>query len=418
MMQGSATKQVSPVISFSNDPWPDYRGPQMCGHSPAKTAPVKWSELKGLAWKTALPNEGFSSPAITNNLAWMTHADPKGAEQWAIAVDINTGKVIHNIKLFTNTAPEPLGTDGNTYASPSVVSSSGRVFVHFGTYGTAALDAKSGKVLWTRRDLNCQHYRGPGSSPVIYGNLLICTYDGIDTQFVAALDVRSGATVWKTARSIDWNLGKSNEVIPDMRKAYSTPIVVKRSGQDELITVGARAFIAYDPKTGRELWKVRHGGYSNAARPVVGNGMLYVNSGFDQPEIFALPFDKPGPLTDSDIAWQHRRGVGPLCSPLATDGLLFIPADSDFLRCLDGKTGQDLWSERLGGRYYASPLLVGGLLYLFADSGKTTVVKPGRTFEKVAENFLDVGPRASVASIGTSLIMRTRTHLVRINGAV
>ena len=219
MMQGSATKQASPVISFSNDPWPDYRGPQMCGHSPAKTAPVKWSELKGLAWKTALPNEGFSSPAITNNLAWMTHADPKGAEQWAIAVDINIGKIIHNIKLFTNTAPEPLGTDGNTYASPSVVSSSGRVFVHFGTYGTAALDAKSGKVLWTRRDLNCQHYRGPGSSPVIYGNLLICTYDGIDTQFVAALDVRSGATVWKTARSIDWNLGKSNEVIPDMRKA-------------------------------------------------------------------------------------------------------------------------------------------------------------------------------------------------------
>ena len=146
--------------------------------------------------------------------------------------------------------------------------------------------------------------------------------------------------------------------------------------------------------------------------------MLYVNSGFDQPEIFALPFDKPGPLTDADIAWQHRRGVGPLCSPLATDGLLLIPADSDFLRCLDGKTGQDLWSERLGGRYYASPLLVGGLLYLFADNGKTTVVKPGRTFEKVAENFLDVGPRASVASIGTSLIMRTRTHLVRINGAV
>jgi outer membrane protein assembly factor BamB len=174
----------------------------------------------------------------------MTHADPKGAEQWAIAVDVNTGKIIHDIKLFTNTAPEPLGTDGNTYASPSVVSSNGRVFLHFGTYGTAALDAKSGKVLWTRRDLNCQHYRGPGSSPVIYGNLLICTYDGIDVQFVAALDVRTGSTVWKTARSIDWNLGKSNEVIPDMRKAYSTPIVVKRSGQDELITVGARAFIA------------------------------------------------------------------------------------------------------------------------------------------------------------------------------
>ena len=132
-MQGSATKQVSPVVSFSGDPWPDYRGPQMCGHSAAKSAPTKWSELKGLAWKTPIPNAGFSSPAITNGLAWMTHADPKGAEQWAIAVDINTGKIIHNIKLFTNTAPEPLGTDGNTYASPSVVSSSGRVFLHFGT---------------------------------------------------------------------------------------------------------------------------------------------------------------------------------------------------------------------------------------------------------------------------------------------
>ena len=416
MTQIAPDKQDSPVLQVSTDAWPDYRGPQMCGISPAKFAPRSWSELKGQAWKTPVPGEGWSSPAIANGLAWLTHADTKGSEQWVMAVDITNGKIRYNFKLFSNNSVEPLGTDANTYASPSVVSAGGRVFLHFGTYGTAALDTKTGKVLWTRRDLNCQHYRGPGSSPVLYANLLILTLDGIDVQFVVALDVRTGTTVWKTQRSVDWHDGQPNRVIPDMRKSYCSPIVIRRGGQDELISVGARLFAGYDPKSGKELWKLTHTGYSNAARPVAGNGMLYLNSGFDAPEIFAVSLDKVGPYTNADIVWQQRRGVGPLCSPLAHNGLLYVAADSDFLRCLDGKTGQELWSERIGGRHYASPLYVGGLIYMFADNGKTAIIKPGKTFEKVAENFLDAGPRACVASVGESLIMRTKTHLVRITG--
>src|SRR5439155_15258379 len=108
------------------------------------------------------------------------------------------------------------------------------------------------------------HYRGPASSLVLFENLLILTMDGVDLQYHVALDKKTGQTVWKTNRSIAWN----DEDVPgqmardgDLRKAHSTPVIVKAAGGLQMLSAGAKAGYAYDPRTGQGLWRVGYPGW-------------------------------------------------------------------------------------------------------------------------------------------------------------
>jgi outer membrane protein assembly factor BamB len=196
-----------------------------------------------------------------NGQVWVTTATEDGHDFFAICVDATTGKVRFNEKVFHCDKPEPLGNDVNCYATPSAFLEPGRVYVHFGSYGTACLDTETGKALWQRTDLPCRHYRGPSSSPVLFQNLVILTFDGADLQYVTALDKKTGATVWKTNRSVKWN----DEDVPgqmakdgDLRKAHSTPLLVTAAdGKPQLLSTGAKAAYGYDPATGKELWRVQ-----------------------------------------------------------------------------------------------------------------------------------------------------------------
>src|SRR5262249_8871786 len=154
-----------------------------------------------------------------------------------------------------------------------------RVFVHFGSFGTACLDTRTFKILWQRRDLKCRHYRGPSSSPISFGDTIILTFDGADLQYTIALSKKTGETIWKTDRSADWNdLDASGKptMEGDLRKAHSTPVITTVNGKPIMISAGAKAFYAYDPRTGKEIWKVNHRGYSASMRPLVGFGMTFV----------------------------------------------------------------------------------------------------------------------------------------------
>ena len=352
---------------------------------------------------------------VLENRVWITTATEDGHDFYVIALDAATGEILLNKALFHSENPEPLGNNVNSYASPTAVAEPGRVYVHFGSYGTACLDSRSGEVLWKRQDLPCRHYRGPGSSAILFENLLILTMDGADVQYVTALDKATGETVWRTERATDWpDLDEHGQPQRegDFRKAFTTPLVIDVAGTQQLISPSSYTIFAYAPRTGAEIWRATHGSYSPASRPVYGRGLLFVPTGRGKSELWALRPDGRGDVTGSHIVWKEEGASIPQePSSILVNDLLFLLSNQGEVTCLEADTGTLVWSERLGGNHVASPLFAGGNLYFFNVLGKTTVLKAARTFEVLATNLLDDGFLASPAVIGDKLFLRTKTHL-------
>jgi outer membrane protein assembly factor BamB len=405
-----------PVVRAAEN-WPQFRGPDGTGHSDARGLPLQWGETRNVVWKTAIHDRGWSSPVIYGKQIWLTTASKDGRQLFVLCIDRDTGKVVRDWKLFDVEHPQFIHPF-NTPASPTPVIEEGRVYITFGAAGTAAIDTRTFKVLWERRDIECNHFRGAGSSPILFGNLLLMHFDGSDRQFVMALDKSTGKTVWRTKRSIDFQDLDANgkpEAEGDLRKAFSTPHVERINGRWEMISLGAKAAYSYDPLTGKELWRVEERGqHSASTRPVIGHGMIFFPTGFSAGQLFAVRTGGAGLITDSHVAWRVARGVSNKPSILLVGDLIYMIADAGIASCIDAKTGKQVWQQRIGGEYSASPVYADGHLWFFSEDGKTTVVKPGRVFEQVAENRLDEGFLASPAIAGKAFYLRTRTHLYRI----
>ncbi|MEX2186578.1 MAG: PQQ-binding-like beta-propeller repeat protein [Pirellulales bacterium] len=390
------------------DNWPQFRGPTAQGHADDADIPTTWSETENVAWKTPIHGRGWSSPVVWGSQVWLTTATQDGKQMFAVCVDRDSGKVLHDIKLFENEEPAEIHVL-NSYASPTPCIEDGRVFVHFGSYGTACLDTTSGKVLWERRDLPCNHYRGPGSSPMPCGDTILIHYDGYDFQYVVALDKETGKTVWKSDRDIDF--GTDNG---DFKKAYSTPLLVDEGGRRQLISPASKAVVALDPQSGKELWKVRYQEFSATARPVIGHGLVFVNTGFGKAEMWAIRPGGEGDVTDTHVVWRVARSVGSKPSAVLVGDNLYFVHDSGVATCLDAKTGKEVWTKRLPGQYSASLLSSKQYIYLFNQQGQTTVLAAGEKFESIATNTLDAGCMSSPAVAGNALFVRSETHLYRI----
>jgi len=405
------------AITLAADNWPQFRGPDGTGHSDAKDLPAEWSEAKNIVWKTAIHDRGWSSPVVFGKQVWLTTASKDGRQLFALCLDRDTGKIIRDIKLFDVAQPQ-YAHPFNTYASPTPVIEQGRVYITFGSPGTAAIDTKTFKVIWERRDFECNHFRGSGSSPVIFRNMLLMHFDGSDHQFVVALDKNTGRTIWRTNRSIDFqDLDKNGKPAAegDLRKAFSTPHVVQLNGRWEMISLGAKAAYSYDPFTGKELWRVEERGqHSASTRPVLGHGMIFYPTGFSNGQLYAVRTGGSGLITETHVAWRVKRGASNKPSILLIGDLIYMIGDTGIATCVEAKTGEIVWQQRIGGEYSASPVYADGKIWMFSEEGKTTVIKPGRTFEKLAENHLGEGFLASPAIAGKAFFLRTRTHLYRI----
>ena len=401
----------SAVLGGAPTDWPEFRGPTGQGHAPEGVRlPTRWSETEHIVWRTPIPGKGWSTPVVGGGLVWMTTASPDGRSLRAAAVDAKTGATLRDVEVFAPTKPCPINPK-NSYASPSPVLDEGRLFVHFGTMGTAALDARTGEILWRNTELQLDHKEGPGSSPVSWGRLLIVNCDGMDVQYVAALDKESGAVVWRTDRP-----GEIHEN-PDFRKAYSTPLAIDTGRRVELISPGAQQVLAYDPTTGEALWRVRYNGFSNVPRPLYGKGLVYVCTGYMKPQLWAIRPGGDGDATDSHVVWKFDRQVPANPSPIFVDDAVYMTSNNGILTCLDAETGQARWTERLGGAFSSSPIYGDGKLYFSSEEGVTTVVRPGPSFEKLAENLLDGTIMASPVASGDSIYLRTDRALYRISEA-
>lgn len=377
--------------------WPQFRGPRGDGHSGETDAPTSWSETENIAWRTPIPGLGWSSPVILGNRVWLTTAIDGGKSLRAMSFDKASGRVVVDVEVFHKENPGSVHSK-NSHASPTPILEPGRVYVHFGAHGTACLD-ETGKTIW-KTELHYAHGHGPAGSPIVHGGLLLLTCDGTDIQFVVALDKATGEVRWKTSRS--------------GRMAYSTPAVFNIGGKDQLVTTGGGAFIAYDPMSGEELWRVRHEGYSLVPKPVLANGLLFLCSGYDSPTLQAVRPDGKGDVTASHVAWIIKRGAPLNPSPLFVDGRLYIVSDSGIANALEPETGKSLWQERLDGSFSASPVFAAGRIYFLDENGVTTVIEPGDKPKKLAVNEIKGRTLASLAISEGSLFLRTDAALYRI----
>ena len=427
----AATKAsgIKKVHMEEQDHWNQFRGPNGNGKSFAKNLPVEFSETKNVRWKTPIHDEGWSSPVVWGNQIWLTTGREDGSELFAICVDLESGDVIHDIKVFDVADPQKAYGGLNSHATPTPIVEDGWIYVHFGTYGTACLNTIRGEKLWERRDLNCDHRVRPASSPIIDGDSLFLHFDGVDVQFVAALDKNTGQTLWLQNREVESDLGAvlkaeglsdadieatKKEKPNDNRKAYATPTIIAYQGQWQLISPAAEVTFSYDPKNGEELWRVRHEGWGwNAAcRPIFEHGLVYFTTGFSK-HLLAVRPSGTGDVTDTHVSWSARRNTPSVPSPLIVDDLLFMASDQGFASCLEAKTGRELWKERLraGGSHWASPLYADGKIYFSGKKGIVSVLAAERKFRLLAENSFEASFIASPAIAGDAIILHSLTHL-------
>lgn len=417
------------ILSVSNAQelyWPDKHGPTLDGVVPdisLKGIPQKWDGASGenIQWKTPLERLGHSTPVIAGNKIWFTSATLDGKKQFIYCIDKNSGKVIHHKLLFENENPEELGNTTNTYATPSCVVEKEAVYVHFGTYGTARLNPETAEKVWERKDIDVRHFRGPASSPIIYKNLLILTFDGVELkQFTLAIDKNTGKDVWKTKRSVDFKdlVDGHPKREGDFRKAFDTPALAEVNGKTQLLSVGARAAYGYAADTGKELWILKHKNYNAAVRPVwlPKEQMAILNTGSAKANLIGLKItsDTKGDVTKK-TEWSQRR-ASRYCLPIYKDGYLYQLTHDGNVSCINAKSGETVWKKALVKSFMASPILVGDKIYLFEIYGDSFVIEASPAgYKEISKNHIDDEFSACPSVADGAIFMRGKKFLYKIS---
>ena len=387
---------------YTAENWPEFRGPNGNGYVADAKLPTKIDESR-VAWSVDIQGKGWSSPIVWGDQIWLTTATEDGTEMSVVCISLDNGRELFRKVLVKNDDPafcHPM----NSYASPTAAIEDGRVYIHFGAYLTACLDTENFTAIWERRDIRCDHHRGPASSPILHGDKLFVAYDGFDKQFVTAFDKNTGETMWQRSREI--NYGTDNG---DLKKAYGTGSVIEVNGKDLLIYPSAIATIAYDPETGDAVWTAYHSGMNASARPIYEDGLVFIINGMGA--MVAVRPDGTGDVTKTHIDWSSQRSVAKKSSALVIDGNLYMNSDDGIVTCRNSKSGELIWQERIGGKYAASPIFAGGNIYCFGMGGEVVVFRPGSEFNLTSESKIGDGFMASPAVVGNTLILRSKSKL-------
>lgn len=398
----------------ADDDWVEFRGPTGQGHAQASGLPVHWTETENVTWRQAIPGKGWSSPILSKGRVYLTTAVPSGDDGSAtqslraVCLDARTGSIEWNVEVFEQPSGAQLHPK-NSHASSTPITDGKRVYVHFGPHGTAALDL-DGQVLWRNQELKYSPQHGNGGSPVLVDGLLVVSCDGLDAQYVAALDQASGRLRWKQPRSVR----------PEKGFSFGTPLVIEVEGRKQLISTASNAVFAYNPADGSEIWRVQYpGGFSVVPRPVYGEGLLFICTGYNTPSLLAIrPEGARGDVTESHVAWKARKGVPANPSPLLVGRELYLVSDGGVATCLDAATGQEHWNSRLGGNYSASPVYADGKIYVQSEEGEGVVFQPDPArYVEVSRNTLGERALASYAIGEGALFVRSAEHVARVETA-
>ena len=419
--------------------WPQFRGPSASGIGDGGHPPVQWDAAKGtnIVWTAEIPGLANSSPVVWGDRIYVTTAVSSDAKQtfrtglygdtdsagdrsphqWKVlALDKKTGKIVWEQTPYQGT-PKTKRHPKSSQASPTPATDGKVVVAYFGSEGIVAYSSE-GKLLW-KKDLGLQNAGwffdpdsewGAASSPVIYKNSVIVQCDRQKDSFIAALDLKDGKELWRTARA----------EIP----AWGTPTIVAGEGRTELVTNGTKAIRGYDADTGKELWKLGPNSEITCTTPVSAHGLIFVTAGYPpvQP-IYAIKIGSNGDLTLKDgkessdaIAWSKKTGGSYLPSPIAYGDHLYLVSNNGVLSAYDAKTGNRVYQQRVGsgGSVVASPIAAAGKLYIAGEEGDVYVVKAGAQYELLSKNSVGEPVLATPAMAGDLLLVRGARHLFAI----
>lgn len=396
--------------------WTHFRGSNMDGHAQTETAPLHWSDSENVVWKVPVKGFGWSSPVVYNGQVWVTSAEKDGHEFYLFCFDLETGELLNEQKLFTAENPQRIhGT--NSYATPTPCIEDGRVYAHYGSFGTACVDTENFELIWKRNDLPCKHMQGPASSPIIYKDKVIIHLEGTEDPYVVALDKKTGETIWKSVRPKEIY----DPLQPVFRKSYQTPIVVTVDGRDLLISNSSFMCFAHDINTGEVVWTFQYGDDSTVSQPLFYNGLVFINSGWifedGRPNFtreFAIDPTGEGDVTETHQVWMYEDEVPQIPTPVIVDGKMYMVHDRGMVTCLDAMTGNVIWKEKLRGNFNSSPIYAGGNIYFINVKGFCTVIKPGDSFQKVAENDIVETVKAIPVFVGDKMLLRSERFLYLI----
>lgn len=396
--------------------WTHFRGSEMDGHAQVEKAPLHWSDSTNIVWDVPVKGKGWSSPVVFNNQVWLTSAAEDGKEFYTICFDLKTGEKLHENTIFTCEDPQRIhGT--NSYATPTPCIEDGFVYVHYGTFGTACINTNNFETVWKREDLKCDHMQGPASSPILYKNMLIVHLEGTEDPYVVALDKHTGKTIWKSVRPPEIY----DPLEPVYRKSYQTPIVIEVGGKELLISNSSYMCFAHDVNTGEVIWTIEYGYDSTVSQPLYWNGLVFVNSGWiflDNTPYFtrqyAIDPTGKGDVTETHVKWMYEDEVPQIPTPVIVDGKMYMVHDRGMVTCLDAMTGKPVWKHKLKGNFNSSPVYAAGNIYFINVKGVCTIIKPGDSFQQVAENDIDETVKAVPVFVDDKMVLRTGKNLYLI----
>ncbi len=393
---------------FATGDWPQFRGAFSDAHVAGPATPLEWSETKSVAWKVSVPGLGWSSPSIAEGKVFLTTAvnQGEGLSLRVMAFDNETGKPIWDREVRA-IEKAPAIHAKNSHASPTPLVRGDSVYVHFGAEGMYCLSTADGALKWACTELQYSPLHGSGGSPFFFDNKLVVVCDGSQSPFVAAVDAKTGKVIWRTKRSVEARISHS----------FVTPLVTEVDGQAQVLAPGPNHMAAYDLKTGKELWIVRAPGWSVVPQPTVYQGLVIYNHDYDNPELMAVRLGGSGDVTDSHVAWRLDRGAPSTPTPLLIGDELYFVNDTGIASCVNAKTGERYWMERLGGNFSASPIFVNGRILFLDEDGVATWIQPGREFKVLGKNELEGRTLATPAFADGAMYLRTDKDLYKFVSA-
>jgi outer membrane protein assembly factor BamB len=395
--------------SARTENWPGFRGPTGQGMSSEKRLPTEWSSTANVAWKTEIPGEGWSSPVIYGDRVFVTTSVDAGVSCRVLCLKRQTGEVLWNKEVIQQTPKRK--EKRNSYATPTPVTDGKQVYVAFGDGTVAALTMKGG-VVWTNRDFKYYSQHGLGVSPRLYQDLLIIPFDWSnegedkkvgwqkpwDKSVILAFDKRTGKLRWRAQRGLS-------------RLGHVTPNILREKGRDQLVSAAGDVIQGFDPTTGEKLWWARSQGEGVVPSVVIGDGLAFTASGFEQPTIRAVRTGGRGDVTQTHIAWEQTRNVPSVPSFVYVKPLLFTVTDTGVVACLKADTGEVVWQERIGGTHAASPIYADGKIYFLSMEGESVIIEAKPEFKLVARNSIAEYCQASPATSQGQLFIRSEKNL-------
>lgn len=400
------------IKAVHGDNWTRFRGENGQGISGEVNLPVQWSSTENVHWKTSIPGNAWSSPIVYDDNVFLTTTTEEGKVCHVICLNRIDGEVRWSKDVHRQ---EPSAKRAqNSYATPTPVTDGKRVYSVFSDGAVVAVDF-SGNLVWKNTSVPFHSLHGLGASPVLVDGTLIMPFDGSSPDeknlgwkipwgnaVILALETATGNVRWRGARG-------------ESRVGHVTPILLRDSRQ--VVSAGGDRVQGHDFDSGDQVWSIYSQGEGVTPSPVLGEGMIFTSSGFEEPTIRAIRTGGVGDVTETHIAWEQTKGVPALPSFLYVKPHLYSITRDNILHCIEASTGNIIWLKRLDGNYSASPVFADGRIYVLSEEGVTLVLRPGATYDEIARNKIDEKCMASMAVSQGQFFLRTDQNLYCIGAS-